>query len=731
MPTASEASHDIEAVITTAKAKAKEGLCEADLQGNLIIEIGEPRPVKVYLDVAEDLELRKIYDQKMAVPNLNRFTFGESRNSIIPIVQEVLLHAEQLLNTISTLTGQKDELLNPDTRAALNKKIVDEVMKTLREENIKAATSVLELNELINQARPALFEKAREILAARVQFELTPEALIQLEQVDDDKFKEDMNATGAIPMDVCRVNALGQVDYIQATEFTAHSKQHGRPPALRAITRARIDQAGVVSITEKQFRARVPSIAIVSDIDMSERFRAFFSGKKLPQKTKDENDVTQKLTAISEQISEQTVDSKAPMYYNLLTSLYSSSAILERKVRDPGNKQSASARRIMIGMHNFNRQQSLKGNGFFYLQNLSVNEHGAESLNLTRAESRKNGGQSRTLYEAKLMSDLAMVNLLKTLHGNSLDKDSKDLIQTINNAYTHFLKESSSPKYYGDSEFSAYADRATQELKKHLKTIKRPEKSAAPSFDELAKDVITKMYCNGDHSRRELGRLEQALLIHLEDRSISGCKSANERFSIIDNRVAVLDALSAPDDEVPEALKKHKEAMNAVMKDYIEGRVNATDLEDKLSEITNELNVYGSGTVICSQDTGGSFKVTRNTGSTATKIKTYAAASRLETNMVQDNAKDAQAHKMVKSGKFKAFVNTVCSVAKQRLSLFRRPSKQSADAHASAARDSVLPQQDRVGVYGAGRTLSGESRHEGGAPKKEEPKEGPKQQSKP
>ncbi|CAM2737401.1 Uncharacterised protein [Legionella steigerwaltii] len=212
-----------------------------------------------------------------------------------------------------------------------------------------------------------------------------------------------------------------------------------------------------------------------------------------------------------------------------------------------GNKQSAGARIILSGAHLHNKAQLYMEAGvarpFCFVQNISVNGFG-DSLGY-------GGNDLRT--EATLMSEMAMLyNLVRE------DDVAKDQVQEVFAKYNAFLMEADA---HPQKDLFFSASKQGKDAIELIKGIKIAWKDrVAEEVDqsnpvERAKAALKTMMANDLHHQHEYSKLIQALSIFIEEASISGCKSGNERAQAINGRVAILDhEAGQPDSEIFKAI---------------------------------------------------------------------------------------------------------------------------------------------------------------------------------
>ncbi|KTD74928.1 hypothetical protein [Legionella waltersii] len=258
--------------------------------------------------------------------------------------------------------------------------------------------------------------------------------------------------------------------------------------------------------------------------------------------------------------SRQEVGAHLPnaFVYNLYTALNNNTPL---GIYDEGrNKQSQSADHILQAAHAYNARN--KDKPLCLVQAESVNGWGYE---LSIQE-----GNPDLVNEAALMTQLAS---LHTVYG-ALRLDDQNRVKKLFDVYKEFLDspDTSFYKYLRTTRASdktkpeklELADSRLQEVLDTLNAIKntktkpsdfQPEKDFKKrsefeqhrqTFTYSAKAALVQFFKEGAFGHHENGYTYQALSVFVENSSIGGCKSANERAQAVNGRVSILDFVSLP-----------------------------------------------------------------------------------------------------------------------------------------------------------------------------------------
>lgn len=335
-------------------------------------------------------------------------------------------------------------------------------------------------------------------------------------------------STTASPNDLLHTDGSSKLaTWISGSQNTAHERGIDTL-ADRQIATVALEEDGY---TPSRLQIRTPSLDVKKGVEKKDAI----------------NDVSVKLAslatkyAIDEAVTEKPGIGKA-FTYNLHT------AINDWLGDTGGNKQSAGARIILSGAHLYNKAQLNKKNDlkigqeggmpaksenvapkpYCLVQNISVNGFG-DSLGY-------GGNDLRT--EATLMAEMAM---LYNLVGEQ--DAANEQVQEVFDQYNKFLKQADAyPEddlFFSKSEEGKEAIALIGKIKEAWQV--RVEKVDNNNPVERAKAALKTMMANDLHHQHEYSKLIQSLSIFIEEASIAGCKSGNERAQAINGRVAILD----------------------------------------------------------------------------------------------------------------------------------------------------------------------------------------------
>jgi hypothetical protein len=424
--------------------------------------------------------------------------------------------------------------------------------------------------------------------------------------------KEDFHKMTATGQDYLRTDASNNTALrIRHTDDTAHNKSktyRADRPLYR--TQYAVDADGVPTVaplSQANVEVRIPSLALI-DLDHDDSVYA----------------VKKALAANYQGIKQRCGGYDGVMVYNLLTSLHTK--FYDMTV-DYKNRQRKSAARILKGSHLFNQEQLDKGNrtSLCYVQNIAVNQHtnnlGHDSFDDATAE-------------ATLMTEMAMLSTFAQ-HAADLPPTLRDRIGTESNsayksAHSHYLKflRSHAPneladQYFKDSQQGKVVIQQLTRLKAYLQRNIGSLHVVAnvTPLPELATKVLLKMMATNLHWEKQYGMLVQSLSIFIEQASIAGCKTANERYQAVSNRVQLLtsinekhnkgeplpafsaDVITAlerflnsplePNNASPKALNELQKSLDtAYHHSKLHGAVNAVIEEDQPSKVPTNNNLF-------------------------------------------------------------------------------------------------------------------------------------------
>ncbi|HHT0594147.1 TPA: hypothetical protein ACTXXA_002494 [Legionella anisa] len=426
--------------------------------------------------------------------------------------------------------------------------IQDEFKKALAAARENGPLDEVRLIKELDKARERIFAEAHSILMEEV-VKVTGKRLSR-KDFEKVKVKHLAEATTATANDILHTDGtLQQATWISGTNNTAHERGIDTIADRQIVTIA-LDRDYVPS----RLQIRTPSLDVKEDISKKAAI----------------DDVSVKLTgltakyAIDKVVTGKKIDQDRPVIkaftYNLHTAI--NDGLGDRN----GNKQSEGARIILSGAHLYNKTQIQKSeeeeerirknihlkkkgelsveneeaqvievvpaanysaNPLCLVQNISVNGFG-DSLGY-------GGDDLRT--EATLMSEMAMLYNLVGENDTQIEK-----VKAVFDNYKEFLKNAfAHPEddlFFSKSKEGKNAIKLIQEIKGAWKD-RVVEVKADPV--ERANAALKTMMANDLHHQHEYSKLIQALSVFIEEASLSGCKSGNERAQAINGRVAILD----------------------------------------------------------------------------------------------------------------------------------------------------------------------------------------------
>lgn len=292
--------------------------------------------------------------------------------------------------------------------------------------------------------------------------------------------------------------------------------------------------------------------------------------------------------------------------YNLYTSINKG---ITGSIDEKSNKQTQSAEDILEAAHLYNRNNPTKP--LCLVQNMAVNGWGYElSLN------EKN---PPVVNEAALMAQMAS---LHTVYEAVESQEDKNRINDIFTQYDKFLKTKES-SFYNYLKSQPQALEKLESLGKQL-SIKQSVNSESISgleahrsaFMNNSQNALAALFKEGAFSHHENGYTYQALSVFVEQSSIGGCKSANERAQAVNGRVSVLDFISIDKttrEQILDNYLSEEEASRLKMAtNNLEESITQKDLvgiNQNINTLYESLNLEGFQAVISFIDQGGHAKL--------------------------------------------------------------------------------------------------------------------------
>ncbi|RAP35756.1 hypothetical protein B1207_11795 [Legionella quinlivanii] len=575
-------------------------------------------------------------EEKSITSHLEELFDKGEQGSIIPLQEEMTMHASLALRAIERLLIQKgllnanESIFSTEEKQQLfeqiNKKVMLRYHAALRDSIArKGSLVVTELNKELDGTRKKLSSEVRELLRNAMR-----EKLSQADNLDDyqaaikELKKDHFTSTTGSALDYLHTDASNQlVMRVSATEETAHNKQKGaNRQAFRAIARNRYNpqEETVAAFKHQAVDARVPSIAVLGATDAI-------------------RDVADKLAVDVTRLHNKNPGYRSPVVYNLLTSLYT-------RIGDNGpgaNQQRESARLILQGAHLYNKEQlsASRLDSLVYVQNIPVNQH---TLKLDPS------AFDDVTREATLMTQMAMISSLMHYRAHlppSLSESLAKAHERLQSNYFNYLNtDMAECPFYKDSS-------SGKESLGYFEMMRGEWKNAViqPCDNDLhvlVAQVLLKALANGDYRNEQFGMLMQSLSIFIEPTSMAGCKSANERYQAVAGRVALLWSMAEP----VEHSSKPKEELLASLKAYVNEAVPMKEVQKQLDIAYNCSIPYGGACYHSHADQGGPSKLEK-TDHQGGKLgffdfNTNIAESGYVDRLVQKNASSMQAHKVAK-----------------------------------------------------------------------------------
>ena len=602
-----------------------------DPQGRVLIDVVDGgKTTTVSLDITKDKTVLKEEYEKQYPLTKSLNTLDKIRGSVIPLQQEFHFHlalAARSLTNINPKNFPEDKMTvaHQNTMEAIHPLITVAYSEALKNATNQHGTiDDVKFIKNLDKARKKIFDEVHDVLAKEV-FRVTGNTLSP-EEVK--LLKHSAETTTATPNDVLYTDhSMGLATWIAGSEVTAHDRGEGADHlADRQLLTMRLGDDDTINaiLGRQRLQIRTPSL------DMKEG-----------ENDETITDVSNKLNALnmSYNMSSEEVTHPNPVTgtqaftYNLYTAINDPIDDLQGK-----NKQSEGAQVILRGAHEYNKAQladNKKPPVLCFVQNISVNGFG-DPLGYS---SNFLGYSSTALRnEATLMTEMAMVhNLVGETENDS--ESFKGLSKGVSENYKTYLKndDPKKPSYFSQSTQGKQAIEDIAELK-HLWKNENIDSSKLTPVDK-AKAALKKMLANNLHQDHRFAKLIQSLSVFIEDASIGGCKSGNERAQAINGRVGMLDSLAAgkPDD-------KFWEAMNAVAQAKTEVCLAAAlNLDANLNNHYDE-HLQAASSVVSNADQGAGAKVCAKNESESNMNRNYAESPMLK-YLRQKFAGKMQAHK--------------------------------------------------------------------------------------
>ena len=480
--------------------------------------------ISVNLDVTKDESLNELYRKKYPLSKDQQAVVDNIRGSIIPLQQEFHFHLGLSARTLTKINENKfpQELMaiaHNKAMAKINVLVIAEFNKALNKAtNPKGEINDKTLIHALDKARKTIFSQAQNLLRDEVLL-ITGHAITKEEAKI---IKHTAETTTATPNELLYTDhGLGLATWIGGSEVTAHDRGLGQKHlADRQIATLGLGvDDTVVKIGRPRLQIRTPSLD-VKDSKLNADGEV--------------GDISEKLLALNKKYSMATFiepsNGTKAFTYNLYTAINDTPDDLQGK-----NMQSQGAMFILLGAHEYNQRQiKTEDPVLCFVQNQSVNGFG-DALGY---------GKDELTDEATLMAEMAMLH--------NLAAEGDETAAQVRSDYILFLQANDQP-YFSQSRQgkSAQSKIATMKAKWAAGNVS----TEGMDLTDKAKAALRVMVANNLHQSHEFTKLFQSLSVFVEQASIGGCKSGNERAQAINGRVALFDSVvNAPDSELVKAI---------------------------------------------------------------------------------------------------------------------------------------------------------------------------------
>lgn len=534
------------------------------------------------------------------------------RGSIIPLQQEYHFHLALAARSYVSPEGFTEAQMEQAHAAAMVRVqglITQAVKDALEKATKNGEVNDVKLVQALDKARKSISTDAHRILVEEIT--RATGVILTKKEIKELHLKHKAEITTATPNDVVHIDQdMGQTTLIAGTQVTAHD---------RGVGAEHLADRRLITIAHDDANQGPPRIQIrVPSLDVKEKIKPQAAITDVEVKL----DHIREKYHIGESVSEGLTGIKA-FTYNLHTALNDS-------LEGGKNKQSQGAQYILTGAHNYNKAQLDKEPPVFCLvQNISVNGFG-DSLGY---------GWNALRNEATLMTEMSMMyNLV------AKDDPQRARVEDAFNAYKAYLSDDNRAPYFSQSPQAKEAKKAIEDVKAGWAQIAGrgvvdDQLSTAEQTVESAKLAMKAMMANNLHQSHEHAKLFQAMSIFVEQASIAGCKSGNERAQAINGRVAVLDSVaSQKDDPIVQAINAVAEAKTS--KDVTKATANLKQALDS----TYDNHLQSGASIISAVDQGAAAKVNAKRGFAGLFNRNYAEESTMD-HLHQGKAGKMQAHK--------------------------------------------------------------------------------------
>ena len=532
------------------------------------------------------------------IQNFMRLVDSDQRFSLIPIHKEMYIHT---LRIAKALTLSEDDDIKKNQALAFT---FDEVYKLINRDianylNTHKNVSVKDINRFIDSKRTIYATFVESMTASYLA---TSNEDFQFPA--NNALKSQLKKHTADVIDIVSKNDVtGLTTHIVGADNSSHSKKEQDPAFM---TMRQYDSQG--TLLQTQYRVpslTTPEIGNADPKPIDKQLHEAFAADKL-----------------------RINNAAGPVVYNLLTSI---------PIAWDSCSQQKSAEKIFKGMHEYNRTKYQDVEPMFYVMNLPINQH-THALNYDK--------WNTSAKEAMFLADLSVFNSMRKAGILPISDD----LNTLNGAYRNFLNRDNPNRndFFCNSDWAQTARYAAGCLKTTvLQDNFEAEDIGKPKKQKLAKTFL-KLYASKYHgedatlmqNQKEYASIIQAMQMSLSQHNFKGCKSANERFSFIENLNQLFLAYHSDSLDPAVAYQIH-----IALDQYLECD-DAYNLADTIHKINNQYNVYNSGTMPSIVDTGTpKFQVSSNESNLSiNEYNTNYYAPSCYSNVSQKNASYMQAH---------------------------------------------------------------------------------------
>lgn len=544
------------------------------------------------------------------------------KGSIIALQQEFYFHlslATRLYQmTFNPFFNKEDEMLAAYTAAIMkvNAHVMAAYAEALNNSFEDEEIDIIKLNKALDKARESLTPLAHTILMqeiiAHTGIILTDKDLKKAQST----LKQAAEERTATANDILHSdNAQGLITFIAGSENTAHHRAPGRQFAHRQIITHALNNNKVIAHKHPRIQIRTPSPVVKKGLEEAQYI----------------SDVAAKLAVITQDYALRTNLSGGhtklkAFIYNRYTAIHDSLGDMN------GNLQTQSTRHILQGAHDYNAQelkQYPQDSVFCFVQGISINGFG-DTLGYKNKDP--------LIIESTLMAEMS---LMHTLYETSSPSEQTK-IATIFNHYENFLRSDPRPAFFSESIYGPHAIQLIQTVKDSWKNSKQTNND----FFIKTQLSLKKLIAYDQHFTHDYAKLIQSLSVLVEEASISGCKSGNERAQAINGRVAIMDAIiNSPIEKLtPEGI-----TIATILSKLAHGENtlnDAAELKLALDTAYNKLGLQSAASIVSLVDQGGPAKVESKPNHPFYISRNYAEEqSSIMTNLQQRYASSMQAHK--------------------------------------------------------------------------------------